>query len=279
MNVGEESIPREPGQVVLSPEQVTLHLPIAGPTSRMMAYGIDYLAVILLEVGVLVLLFLSTGLLERLAEPLQRIVDETRQRGAMNRMSPELLAAVALFILFGLVIEWAYFTFFELTTGGRSPGKIAVGLRVVCDGGFPISARASFVRNLLRAVDALPMNYAIGLVAMIVSKEGKRLGDLAAGTIVVRHDRPPPAGSVSAPSPAAVAAFRFDRAQIERVGSNELTLMRITLRRLDALAPDQSAAALERATEVLRAHIGYTSVTPDEREGFLRALLAAAERR
>ena len=278
MSAGEEITGGEPRQVVVSPEQVTLHLPIAGPTTRMMAYGIDYLFVMGLEVGAIILLLLGTPLLDRLVEPLQSVAQETTQRGPTAQLSPEVLAVLALFVLVELVLELAYFTFFELTTGGRSPGKILVGLRVVRDGGFPISARASVVRNVLRAVDALPVNYAVGLVAMIVSREGKRLGDLAAGTVVVRHDRPPPTAPVRASSPALTAAFRFDRQQIERLGSTELTLIRFTLRRLETLPPDQAASALERATEVLRTRIGYAPVAAAEREAFLRAVLAAVER-
>jgi len=129
-------------------------------------------------------------------------------------------------------------------------------------------------------VDILPSSYAVGLVAMVMSSEGKRLGDLAAGTIVVRLDRPEKA----APLPDTEAgegspSFRFDRAQIERLGTAERALLRQTLRRLDTLAPPQRAEVLERSAEVLRQRIGYEPVEAAEREAFLRALLAAVRGR
>src|SRR5439155_10322840 len=104
-----------------------------------------------------------------------------------------LLSFFGLFLVIQLVIEWGYFVFCEMTSGGRSLGKALVGLRVVRDGGFPISLRESLVRNLLRLVDVLPWYYTVGLVSIVLSRDGKRLGDLAAGTIVVRLDRPEPA--------------------------------------------------------------------------------------
>src|SRR4029077_9608778 len=134
-------------------------------------------------------------------------------------------------------------------------------------------------RNILRTVDALPMNYAIGLIAMIVSKEGKRMGDIAAGTVVIRHDRPPAVVPLPEAPIAVAPAFRFDRAQMEKLGVDELMLIRSTLRRLETLPESQAVAVLERATEVLRERIAYGPVEVGEREGFLRALLAAATRR
>lgn len=275
----EETTRGEIRQVVVSPEQVTLHLPLAGPTSRMTAYGIDFLLVVLLDMGVAIVLLLTTPVLEWLRDPAERLLEKTTQARPGEGFSPEMLAAIALFVLFSLVVEWVYFTFFELTTGGRSPGKMVVGLRVVRDGGMPLTARASFIRNILRTVDMLPMNYAVGLVAMIASAEGKRLGDIAAGTVVIRHDRPESVPPLADIPPAAVPAFRFDRAQIEKLGADELTLIRLTLRRAATLDPSRAAAALERATEVLRTRISYGPVAEGEREGFLRALLAATSRR
>ncbi len=275
----EQTTGGEPRQVVVSPEQVTLHLPIAGPTSRMMAYGVDYVLVVLLEIGVIIALILTTPMLDWLRGPAQRLAEEASNSRSGSPISADFIAMIAIILLFGLVVEFAYFTFFELTTGGRSPGKMAIGLRVVRDGGLPLSPQASFVRNILRTVDALPMNYTIGLIAMIVSNEGKRLGDLAAGTVVVRHDRPPPAPPLPAVDPAATASFRFDRSQVERLGADELALIRLTLRRLETMPPEQVATALGRAAEVLRERIGYAPIGASDREGFLRALLAAAARR
>ena len=138
------------------------------------------------------------------------------------------------------------------------------------------SLRESLVRNLLRIVDVLPWYYTVGLVSVVLSRDGKRLGDFAAGTIVVRLDRPEPAPPLADAPPEASAGFRFERSQIMRLGPNELALLRQTLRRLAALPPERAAEVLERAAAVLSARIGYGPVAAEEREAFLRALLHAA---
>src|SRR5205814_2133409 len=145
--------------------------------------------------------------------------------------------------------------------------------------GAAVGARGSLVRNLLRAVDLLPWYYAVGLIAMLVSSQGKRLGDLAAGTIVVRLDRPEAAPPLAEDGGEAAAAFRFSRDQLARLGPDELALARQTLRRLDALAPAQAAVVLERTVTVLAGRIEHAEVTPTERRAFLRSLLRAARGR
>ena len=91
----------------------------------------------------------------------------------------------------------------ELVTGGSTPGKSVVGLRVVAADGGLLTSRALVVRNVLRVVDALPLPYGIGLVAASVSARGQRLGDLAAGTTVIRRARVD-VGALEAPSTAAL---------------------------------------------------------------------------
>src|SRR5947209_14473853 len=261
----------EAGQVVRAPEQVALYLPVAGPTSRMLAYAVDYAVILLLEIGVLVLLVLAAPAVGQLA-----LKTFYAARGHPEKAQQLVLTFFGLFLVIQLVIEWGYFVFCEMTTGGRSLGKALVGLRVVRDGGFPIALRESLVRNLLRLVDVLPWYYTVGLVSVVLSRDGKRLGDLAAGTIVVRLDRPEPAPPLADAPPEASAGFRFERSQVARLGPNELALLRQTLRRLAALPPERAAEVLERAVAVLSARIGYGPVVVGEREAFLRALLHAA---
>ena len=74
---------------------------------------------------------------------------------------------------------------------GRTPGKKAMGLRVIHDDGTPVGWAASLTRNLLRAVDMLPFAYCVGAVSSLSHPSFKRLGDLAAGTLVVYRDEPP----------------------------------------------------------------------------------------
>jgi len=266
--------------VVRSPEQVALDLPIAGPSSRMLAYVIDYVAIVLIEITLFFTLFAAVPLGDQLRRLLQPLMDDiTSSDPEALAESSALLIVFAILILAQLVVEWGYFVFCEMTTRGRSLGKALVGLRVVSDGGMRITLRESLARNLLRAVDILPGYYVVGLVSMIASSEGKRLGDLAAGCVVVRLDRPASAAPLPDAESPELGRFRFDREQLGALGNPERRLVRQTLRRLEKLPPEQAAAVLERSVEALTKRLRYEPVEPGERESFLRALLHAIERR
>jgi uncharacterized RDD family membrane protein YckC len=117
------------------------------------------------------------------------------------------------------LLEWVYPIVFELGRGGATPGKQAMGLQVVMDSGLPVTFGASVVRNLLRAADFLPFLYAAGAAALLVRSDFKRLGDLAAGTLVVHRETvrlhgalpqahpAPPARPLSASEQAAIVAW------------------------------------------------------------------------
>lgn len=91
---------------------------------------------------------------------------------------------IGLLLLGIFLVEWFYPVFFELRSGA-TPGKRAMGLAVVADDGTPITPGASLIRNLLRVADFLPFAYGAGLVCTLVDRDFRRLGDLAAGTLVV----------------------------------------------------------------------------------------------
>jgi len=102
--------------------------------------------------------------------------------GSMNKLGG------ALFVILLFLIEWLYPVLFELLPGAATPGKRALGLKVLMDSGLPITPAASLVRNLLRAADFLPVLYGFGTVSMLLRPDFKRIGDLAAGTLVVHID-------------------------------------------------------------------------------------------
>src|SRR5262245_11103536 len=81
-------------------------------------------------------------------------------------------------------LEWFYPVAFELSRWGATPGKRAFGLKVVMDNGLPVTAAASMTRNLLRVADFLPLAYGLAIVSLLVRRDGKRLGDRAAATLV-----------------------------------------------------------------------------------------------
>ena len=94
--------------------------------------------------------------------------------------------AIALFALLQFIIFWGYYTLFEFLWNGQTPGKRLVKIRVLRLDGNPIGFVEAFLRNLVRPVDFLPSGYALGLVVMFSNEKSRRLGDWAAGTIVVR---------------------------------------------------------------------------------------------
>jgi uncharacterized RDD family membrane protein YckC len=262
---------QEMRQIVRSPEQVELLLPVAGPTSRILAFAVDWSVMFALQIAIWIgVLFALPVLFRLITGPIERLI---RERALPTSSDPFLLLVAVVWML-QLGLEVGYFLFMESATGGQSLGKRWLGLRVVRDGGFPITFRHSLVRNLLRAVDALPGSYLVGLVAVIVSDEGKRLGDVAAGTLVVRLDRPPPPLPLPDLPPAA-QAFAFDRAQVARIGETEVTLALEALRRIDSLDPAHAAEVLARAVHALCARMEYPPVAPHERTAFLHAVLSA----
>jgi uncharacterized RDD family membrane protein YckC len=146
-------------------EAVAIRYELAGLGSRFLAVVVDMLA----QVLVLIVLGVAVGF----TLPLFR--------------SPTFsawLIALAIAVLFLIFFGW--FIIFEIWWSGRTPGKRALGLRVVRDGGFPIDAGAAVIRNVVRIVEFSIGFYAASAVCALLSRENKRLGDFAAGTIVVR---------------------------------------------------------------------------------------------
>lgn len=94
-------------------------------------------------------------------------------------------AGMALVLIAWFLINWWYPVLFEVWSGGATPGKKAMKLRVFNGDGTPVGWGPSIVRNLLRQIDFLPFGYAAGLVSMFCNRRFQRLGDLAAGTVVV----------------------------------------------------------------------------------------------
>jgi uncharacterized RDD family membrane protein YckC len=97
--------------------------------------------------------------------------------------------AAAATVLLIFLVFWGYYIFFEMLWNGQTPGKRAAGIRVLKDGGYPIGFLDSAVRNLLRPIDFLPFFYGVGAVVVFLNSGCKRVGDFAAGTIVVKERR------------------------------------------------------------------------------------------
>jgi len=192
-----------------TPEGITLELRPAGLCSRACAYLLDWVIRFAIYYALLmaVLLLGGTGV------------------------------GIAVYLIMLFALEWIYPVVFELTRWGATPGKRALGIKVVMDNGLPITPAASFTRNLLRAVDFLPFLYGFGVVCLLLRKDYKRLGDLAAATLVVHQPReakklvlaeaPPlaPAMPVALPDQAAVIALAARAARLTGARLDELAAL------------------------------------------------------
>lgn len=142
---------------VTTPEGVALHLPVAGPVPRALAWALD--------AGIRIAVLLAASIALGVA-------------GA---------AGMGVFLTLLFVLMWGYPMLFEVLFDGRSPGKRALGLQVVAADGAPVGWLASFTRNLLRTVDMLPFFYVAGFVSCLVDPGARRIGDVVAGTLVIHR--------------------------------------------------------------------------------------------
>ena len=197
-----------------TPEHVVVELELAGLGSRLAAVVIDSIlvSVILLTLGFVV------GGLAAWSGP---------------RAAPWI---VGIGILFYFLIFWGYFLLFEALNGGRTPGKKYVGIRTLMDTGHPITFAAAAARNLIRTLDSFPV---IGLPMVLLHPQHKRLGDLVAGTIVVREQSAHLTLGASAPA-TATRAPPVDAGAPE-LDDAEYALLGRLLERLDDLESDQRA--------------------------------------
>src|SRR5580658_6594024 len=150
-----------------TPEMVAIEMPLAGIGSRFIALLVDYL---IWGAGFLVLVFFIALLMPGIT--------------LFSRISAQWAVALIVFVVF--LVNWGYFTLFEALWNGRTPGKRVARIRVIQRSGRSIGLLESMARNLVRYVDQIPFFYAVGVITMFATSQHQRLGDLAAGTLVVR---------------------------------------------------------------------------------------------
>lgn len=148
-----------------------LQFAVAGPVVRGMAWLIDGL----IRLVILIIFFIIVGI-----------------PGGGD--TSDVSASIGLFLIAQFLLNWFYTTIFEAATG-TTPGKKLFNLWVVHDNATPITFSGALIRNFLRVVDYLPFAYVIGLVSMLLDTRFRRLGDLAAGTLVIYRDKTPSATS------------------------------------------------------------------------------------
>jgi uncharacterized RDD family membrane protein YckC len=197
-----------------TPEQTTLEFSLAGVGSRFLAVALDTL----IQYAAILLVAIATGLVVWGTGP---VLPQLGNWGAAA-------ALIAFFVLY-----YGYFAVFEILWNGQTPGKRLAGLRVIQDSGRPVNAYQAVLRNVVRIVDQLPGIYGVGIISVLLSERNKRLGDLAAGTVVV-HEKPlegaamtwnAPEGTETTGQPAA-AGFAVSRLSPEEIQLLETFLAR-----------------------------------------------------
>ena len=169
-------------ETVETPEQVQLHLELAGLGTRAIAFILDAL----IRYGLLVSTLVAAGMLSDVI-----FLDfKTSSRKTL----------VILFVLLLFTVEWLYYVMFEWLWNGQTPGKRAIRIRVLKDGGGSISFLDAALRNLLRPIDSTGPMCSIGMLFIFFNSRHKRPGDLVAQTIVVRERKISMAQVLSPPS-------------------------------------------------------------------------------
>ncbi len=207
---------------------------------------------------------------------------------AFNRVSEQWVVAIVIFMVF--LLQWGYFTLFEGFWNGQTPGKKIAKIRVIQRSGRPIGILESMARNFIRMFDQIPAPfYAVGILSVFLTKQNQRLGDMAAGTLVVRErlDESPlwgdsgsrtftAASFSSGLSPQSLPQEPHMRvnlppANIARLGSGDLEVLENFLsRRLDMPLGTRAALA-ERISTALRTKSGLEMPAGVSTETFLEA--------
>ncbi len=216
-------IPLTPTLGVETPELVELSYTLAGIGSRAYAAIIDYtISLVLLVAAVIGVLSL-----------------ESTAHVVTGRSTTAWVVTV--FVLAQFAILWGYYVLFEAFADGQTPGKRLLHLRVVRDGGYSITFAASATRNLIRLLDMQPFfTYGVGMTSVLLSRTGKRLGDYAAGTIVVRENvtRAPaaPVRAAAGPDASGIPALST------RLSDDEYAVLARFVNRRSELAPERRTA-------------------------------------
>jgi uncharacterized RDD family membrane protein YckC len=227
-----------------TPEQIDVDLELAGLGSRLVAQLVDWAVKILLSalLGLAVIVIMSlAGRLPQSDKP------------------PMLLLALAVAALYMLWL--GYDIYYEAVHHGQTPGKRYAGIRVIREGGGPLDFQAACIRNLLGIADLLPQFYVLGAILIALTPRRQRLGDLAAGTIVIR-ERALGAPTDVAETLAALARdeYRFTAGHLARCTPADRQVLRSFLQRWPIMEPDSRATLARRIAQLLLDKTGFEPV-------------------
>jgi uncharacterized RDD family membrane protein YckC len=247
---------------VVTPENIEVSYELAGIGSRFVAALVDHL----LQILIIIVVLLIGG----------QIMSGMSATNILGGSAPAWVQAFLM--LFSFAVLFGYHTLFELLWAGRTPGKRVTSLRVVRDGGYPIDPYASIVRNLVRIVDFLPPPYGIGLAAIFFSSEYKRLGDYAAGTLVIKERAPAQLVTRSLGPPSEIVLQFMPLVQnVDQLTPEEFQMVQRFVERRRDLDPAVQVQIATRLALPLMGRLGISMAVSDQ--WHYADLLEAIERR
>ena len=248
-----QNAPMDDRYTIDTPENIEFAYDIAGIGSRFLAAIVDTLLIGVAEIVIILLVALTMSALD-----------------LSSTGSGDVLIAAGSLLAF--VILWGYYIAFEMLWNGQSPGKRMIGLRVVREGGRPITFVGSAIRNLIRIADFLPAMYGLGVVVMFIDRRARRLGDLAGGTLVVKERRGVTLESLTAreavvppPLQAGAPPAQPTMPNIELVNERDYTLIQEFLRRRGELGSEARTRLGAQLAEGLRVRLGLQPIGDPER--------------
>jgi uncharacterized RDD family membrane protein YckC len=228
-----------------TPEQIDLALEPAGLGSRFVAWVVDTL-IWGVALGLLVLLI--------------AVIAGTVAGLPSGEWLLGVVGALLVVLVYGCVLS--YDIYFELRRNGQTPGKRVAGIRVQRDGGGPIDFRSSCIRNLLRPVDLLPVFYLLGCLVILLNRKRQRLGDLAAGTMVIRERvADVPTDVARRVEELASDAVSFEAEHVQACSAADRHILRSFFTRCDEMEP---AARDQLACRLAQLFLDKTGYQPDE---------------
>jgi len=251
-----------------TPENVTFGYPLAGPGSRLIAAAVDLLLVVL-----------GTVFLQYAALFIVALLSPEDLWSDLDRLSLDGGLLIALYVLLNFALFWAYFIGFELRWNGQTPGKRLAGLRVVRLDGTPACVLEIVVRNLVRLVDLLPFFYALGAVVVLSNRHSRRLGDFAAGTLVIRTETARTAAQLASPRvliiQTPVTGDQF-MPSVRNLTAEEYQLVCAVL--AGETAQQVNFGLVLRLSVAVALKLGYPSPTEATARSFLQLVAAAYQR-
>lgn len=247
---------------VETPEQIDFDLEVAGPGSRLVAQLLDWVYKWLI-LGGLALLGLFVAALAG------------RDPGGWSDAAESVFYGAL--IVVGCLVFLGYDIYFEGVRNGQTPGKRAAGIRVVRDTGGPIDVQQACIRNLVGLADFLPAFYGLGGLVMLLNVRGQRLGDMAAGTVVIRERHAVvPDDQLAWVVERAGNAYPFRREQLAHCEPGDLHVLESFFGRYGTLDPLPRRKLAANLCDIFLKKTGYQLTEPlsgsDKEVVFLAAL-------